>query len=170
MAKTDSFFIRQSVTIAAGTFNQDTIDLGAYVDALGKAVLRIKNLAVTFSDTSGRTPDMTGSKNASCDFQLTTQTQADMVIPGDNRSVVASGRIVAESSQGAGVPSSVSHDLDVTPQHWDNGYLIGVDTLYLSGRATGTGWSESIVVSIVMECVSESLTQAAAMALALSQS
>jgi hypothetical protein len=171
MARTDSFFIRQSVTIPASlTFTQESIDLGAYVDALGKAVLRIKNLAVTFSDSNGGTPDMATTKNAACDFQVTTQTQSDMVIPGDNRSVVASGRIVANSSQGAGVPSAVSHDLDVTPQHWDNGYLIGVDTLYLGGKATSTGWSESIVCSIVMECVSESLTQAAAMALALSQS
>jgi hypothetical protein len=51
---------------------------------------------------------------------------------------------------------------------WNNGYLIGVETLYFGGEAS-TGWKEDVYISIVMECTSESLTQAAAMALALSQ-
>jgi hypothetical protein len=41
--------------------------------------------------------------------------------------------------------------------------------MYLSGRTTSTGWKEDIVVSLVMECTSETMTQASAMALALSQ-
>ena len=44
MAKSDSFFIRASVDGTLGAFEQTTIDLGAYVDALGKSVLRIHNI------------------------------------------------------------------------------------------------------------------------------
>ncbi len=51
MAKSDSFFIRKTVDINNNnTFQQDVIDLGAYVDALGKSVLRIHNVQVTYSD------------------------------------------------------------------------------------------------------------------------
>jgi hypothetical protein len=46
--------------------------------------------------------------------------------------------------------------------------LIGVETLYFGGEAS-SGWTGDVYISIVMECTSESLTQAAAMALALSQ-
>lgn len=170
MAKTDSFFIRKSINIDnTGNYQQDTIDLGAYVDALGKSVLRVHNIAVSYTDTDGRTPNMTASSAASADFQLCTQTQTDMVIPGDNKSVVASGRLTASRDiSGNGVPSDTSNDLDVAPQHWTQGYLIAVEQLYLGGAAT-TGWQEDVYVSIVMECSSESLSKEAALALALSQ-
>ena len=96
MAKTDSFFIRNALTLDNnGDFNQNSIDLGAYVDALGKAVLRIHNIAVQYSDTDAHTPDVTKVTPAACDFQLTTQSQTAMVLSGDNKSVVASGRMIA---------------------------------------------------------------------------
>jgi len=174
MAKTDSFFIRKSINIDNTLdFKQTSIDLGAYVDALGKAVLRIHNISVQYSDSTGRTPSITGSANgtsASADFQLTTQTQDDMVVTGDNKSVVASGRMTAYSfgTSGTVFPSITSNDLDLGPQHWTRGYLIGVEQLYLGGAAT-TGWQEDVYVSVVLECQSETLTKEAAMALALSQ-
>jgi hypothetical protein len=171
MAKTDSFFIRKSITLPAGAaFEQQEIDLGAYVDALGKAVLRIHNIAVQYSDPQGGTPDQPATTNAAADFQLTTQSQTDMVIAGDNKSVVSSGRIVAYNEDSStGVPTQVSQDLDIAPQHWTNGYLIGVEQMYLGGRRTAAGWSENVVVSLIMECTSETLSKEAAMALALSQ-
>ena len=174
MAKTDSFFIRKSINVNNDLdFYQDTIDLGAYVDALGKAVLRIHNISVQYSDVDGRTPSITGSSNGtscSADFQLTTQTQSDMVVTGDNKSVVASGRMTAYSfgTTGTVFPSITSNDLDLGPQHWTKGYLIGVEQLYVGGAATD-GWQEDVVVSVVLECQSETLTKEAAMALALSQ-
>jgi len=179
MAKTDSFFLRQSITLAkSGAFNQEVIDLGAVVDALGKTVLRIRNIAVQYSDSAGGAPDMTAAGStavkdaavAACDFQMTTQSQTALVISGDDKSVIASGRLVALNERGnTGVPTNLSDEFDVAPQHWTDGYLIGVEQMYLSGRTTTTGWNEDVVVSVVMECQSETLTQAAAMALALSQ-
>jgi hypothetical protein len=171
MAKTDSFFIRKSVTLeGSAAFAQNAIDLGAYVDALGKAVLRIHNIAIQYSDPQAGTPDLTTAVNAAADFQLTTQTQTDMVIAGDNKSVIASGRIVAYNEDASnGVPTYVSQDLDVAPQQWKNGYLIGVEQIYLGGRRTNLGWTENVVVSLIMECTSETLSKEAAMALALSQ-
>ena len=171
MARTDSFFLRQSITLAkAGAFNQEVIDLGAVVDALGKTVLRIHNIAVQYSDSSGGTPDVLASDSCAVDFQLTTQSQSSMVISGDNKSVIASGRLTAYNQIATdGVPTNIADQFDVAPQHWTNGYLIGVEQMYLSGRTTTTGWQEDIVVSLVLECTSETMTQASAMALALSQ-
>lgn len=170
MAKTDSFFIRKSITLTGATYVENEIDLGAYVDALGKAVLRVHNIAVQYSDPQGATPDMTSQTNAAADFQLSTQAQSDMVISGDNKAIVSSGRIVAYNEDAsAGVPTQVFQDLDIAPQQWTKGYLIGVDTMYLGGRRTAAGWSENVVVSLIMECTSETLSKEAALALALSQ-
>lgn len=174
MARTDSFFIRQSLNINnTNAFEQTSIDLGAYVDALGKAVLRIHNISIQYTDENGAPLEITGSTNgtsAVASFQLTTQTQGALVLAGDNKSLVASGRTNAYAfgTSGNVYPSITSDALDNAPQLWENGYLIGVETLYLGGAAS-TGWTGDVYVSIVMECTSETLTQAAAMALALSQ-
>ncbi len=175
MAKTDSFFIRvalplNTVGTGAGEFNQVPIDLGAYVDALGKAVLRIHNIAVQYSDSGGGAPNVSAASPASTIWQLTTQSQTTPVIVGDDKSVVASGRLIAYNQDtSAGIPSYVSDNLDVAPQRWTQGYLIGVESMYLSGEGSSTGWTEDVTISLIMECTSETLSQSAAMALALSQ-
>lgn len=164
MAKSDSFFIRKTVNIDNDNGpEQDSIDLGAYVDALGKSVLRIHNLAVTFSDSTGRSSTVTAP--AAAQFQLTTQSQSDIVLPSD-KSVIASGRINVDGV--GGVANYVSHDFDVLPQMWTNGYLVGVEQIYLLGAAS-TGFAGNVYVTVVMECTVETMTSNAAMALALSQ-
>jgi len=171
MAKTDAFFLRKTVNIGDdGNFYQDEIDLGAYVDALGKAVLRIHNVAVSWTDSAARTMNMDSTSNGSADFQLTTQSQANMVLPGTDKSVIASGRLTSYNADAsASTPSITSEALDVAPQQWTKGYLVGVDTIYLGGAATTEGWAEDVYVNLVIECTSESLSKEAAMALALSQ-
>jgi hypothetical protein len=78
--KSDSFFIRQTLNADNTNSYQETpIDLGAYVDALGKSVLRIHNVAVTFSDPNGKALEVTGNSSAAAQFQLLTQSQTDIV-------------------------------------------------------------------------------------------
>ena len=64
--------------------------------------------------------------------------------------------------------SSVTDANRINVQEWTNGYLIAVEQIYLSGQAT-TSFTGNVYVSIVMECTVETMTQSAAMALALSQ-
>ena len=166
MARSDSFFIRASVTeTATDAYKQEAIDLGSFVDALGKSVLRIHNIAVSFTDKDGRSPNMSIGE-AAAQFQLCTQSQADIVLPS-NRSIIASGMVNANATV-AGVAGSVSHDLDNLPQMWTNGYLVAVSEIFL-GTSASVKWSDDVTCSIVMECTVETMTQAAAMALALSQ-
>jgi hypothetical protein len=170
MAKSDSFFIRASVDINNdNNYYQDPIDLGAYVDALGKSVLRIHNAAISFTDAGGRSPELAGSDAAAAaQFQLVTQTQNDIVLPS-NKSVISSGMInCARVKSGNGVADSTSESFDNVPQLWTNGYLVAVDTIYLGGAATTT-FHEDVTVTVVLECTVETMSQAAAMALALSQ-
>ena len=171
MAKSDSFFIRHTTNIGnTATFAEDPIDLGAYVDALGKSVLRIHNIAVTMSDATGTTSEVTATGNApfngaAAQFQLTTQSQTDTVLPS-SKAVISSGRIVASGYDN--VPSAVYEAFDNLPQLWTNGYLVAVDTIYLGGEAS-SNFDGNVYCSITMECTVETMSQAAAMALALSQ-
>ena len=164
MAKSDSFFIRATVTPNGTTFAEASIDLGAYVDALGKSVLRIHNIAVQFGDPGTSWPAGSANSNVTVSWQLTTQTQTQAVNMS-NKSLVSSGRLLM--NQGAASEyTNVTDIVDVAPQQWTNGYLIGVEQMYLGVVETAARFD---AISVVMECTVETLSQSAAMALALSQ-
>ena len=183
MAKSDSFYIRaQTDAAAGGAYAQTEIDLGSFVNLGVKTstLLRIHNIAVQYADgtiAGGISPELpmhtTVAGGGKVAFQLTTQSQSSMVSAVD-KSLVASGNIQfygdpagASGDNAHGI--SATHDLDVGPQMWRNGYLVGVDTMFLGAEAGGTITSGDSVVSIVLECTLESATQASATALALSQ-
>ena len=170
MAKSDSFFIRAQVTPAQNTYEQTTIDLGAYVDALGKSVLRIHNVAAQVFEgvVPGVDPNVAIQTTANITWQLTTQSQSALVQAID-KSVVASGRLDISNTTGA-VDGYVflSHDTDVMPQMWTNGYLIATENIFLGGFCDQQ-LSAGATINLVLECTVETMSQNAAMALALSQ-
>jgi hypothetical protein len=164
MAKTDSFFIRASTATNGLTFAQSSIDLGAYVDALGKSVLRIHNISVQYGAPLELPATLTPNEDGAVAFQLTTQSQASM-ITAINKSLVSSGQLTYASDANA-VLSVLEETQDISPQEWKNGYLIGVEQIYLGVDQSADRISE---INIVMECTVETLNASAAMALALSQ-
>jgi len=163
MSKTDSFFVRGKVTNNGTTFAQTSIDLGAYVDALGKSVLRIHNIAVKYN-VGGAPIGAPGI--GSYNFQLTTQSQTSLV-GIDDKSVIASGNLFQAADAATIVVSN--DNLDVGPQSWRNGYLVGVEQIYLGTQDGGTLAMGAGDIEIMLECTVETLSQSAAMALALSQ-
>jgi hypothetical protein len=166
---TDSFFIRQTVNAGkTNAFAEVAIDLGAYVDALGKSVLRLHNVQVTYSDITGASASLTSGSTAVAQWQLTTQTFGGLQL-SSNRSVVSDGRVHQVNQEASiGLASVVSDANGINLQEWTNGYLIAVESLYLGGAAS-TGFDEDVYISVVLECTVETLSQSAAMSLALSQ-
>jgi len=135
MAKTDSFFIRSTKDLGnTNTYHEKSIDLGAFVDALGKSVLRIHNIEVVYSDNTGRSNQIQATDVGVAQFQLMTQTQTDIVL-ASNKSVIATGKLHAFNQLAAGsLATEVSTDIDFGPQHWTNGYLVGVEQIYFGLR------------------------------------
>ena len=166
---TDSFFIRQTVNAGnTNTFDQVAIDLGAYVDALGKSVLRLHNVQVTYSDSSGASISLTSGSTAVAQWQITTQSFGALQL-SSNRAVVSDGRCHQVNQEAAiGVASVVSDANGINLQEWTNGYLIAVESLFL-GASASVGFDEDVYISVVLECTVETLSQSAAMSLALSQ-
>lgn len=166
---TDSFFIRQTVNAGkTNAFAEVAIDLGAYVDALGKSVLRLHNIQATYSDASGASVSLTSGSTAVAQWQISTQTFGALQL-SSNRSIVSDGRCHQVNQESAiGLASIVTDANGLNLQEWTNGYLIGVESLYLGGSAS-TGFDEDVHISVVLECTVETLSQSAAMSLALSQ-
>lgn len=167
MAKSDSFFIRAKTTTTLGNFEQTSIDLGAYVDALGKSVLRIHNMAVqTFPNDVEDDWSITANSDAKLTYQLTTQSQAGMIDATDKSVVATGGLQIINDSANPGI-TFLSQDSDILPQEWTQGYLVGVEQIYLGAQGDPQLATANVVV--VLECTVETLSQNAAMALALSQ-
>lgn len=171
MAKSDSFFIRAKVQQAAASngFVENTIELGSYVN-LGvskSTLLRIHNIATQIIDESAKMSGPYKSGNVlNIGYQLTTQSQTALVDLTD-KSVIASGRYSV--MVGAGDEFFEADVKDVMPQDWKNGYLIGVDTLYLSFAADQNSDAGAYDLCVQLECTLENATQANSVALALSQ-
>jgi len=164
MAKSDSFFIRAAVTTNGTTYEQTSIDLGAFVDALGKTVMRIHNVSVSYGTPLDVANAGTNTVGA-CAFQLTTQSQTDL-IGADNRSTISSGKLLTSGDAGSNLVA-ISQVQDIAPQYWAGGYLIAVESIFLGVDQVGIDVVDE--VSVVLECTVETMTAAASMALALSQ-
>jgi len=177
MAKSDSFFIRASVTCGdSGTFAQTAIDLGAYVSALGKSVLKIKSVHYEWIAGANATvptpfgaPHMDGDKAGEALMQLTTQTQTG-IVSLENKSVIAKSSLWARNTDSAANPPAQVYNDSHSPQDYADSYIVAVETMYL-GAVGGTEWTDGsdLTCAVMIECQVETLTQAAAMALALSQ-
>jgi len=170
MAKTDSFFIRAIQSTNGTTIATDTIDLGAFVDALGEHVLRIHNITVQISDAGGAVAPITVTANSeeTLFWQLTTQNNG-AIVTNDDKSLVAGGRMLLVNVSGSSGLTDVVDIGDRADQWWTNGYLIAVENMFLSVDLTAAPVTGDINVAVIMECTSEKLTKGAAMALALSQ-
>jgi len=167
----ESFFIRATVNIGnTNSFAERALDLGSYVDALSQSVLKVHRADVAFTDNAGRSLSMSAADTAAvAQFQLTTQSQSDIVLPSD-RSVIASGKIEAYTPSITTSPlaASSSNSFDIAPQLYTNGYLVATESIYLGGTANTT-FAGNVYLSIVLECTVEKMSQSKAMALALSQ-
>lgn len=167
MAKSDAFFVRAGTTAPGGAYIENSVDLGFAVDALGKSVVRIHNLAAQLYELLGNDWSIPANSTANITWQLTTQSQSGLVAATD-KSVIATGQLnIANASTTANIFTDINDSPDIMPQQWTSGYLVGVEQIYLgiqvdSQLSTGT-------VNVVLECTVETLSSAAAMALALSQ-
>tara|TARA_Y100000114_G_C11751844_1_gene324744 strand:- start:1745 stop:2278 length:534 start_codon:yes stop_codon:yes gene_type:complete len=176
MAKTESFFIRATVTPDnSGNFVQTNIDLSSYVNALGKSILLVKSIegewcqAEDSTDIPNGAPKMTGDTAASAIWQLTTQNNTGLVSL-DDRTTIAKGSLWARNPDTTDHPPSQVYSDSHLPQHYSNGFLVAVEEIYLGARG-GTNWlsSSKLTFNIVLECEVLQMTASAALALALSQ-
>jgi|TARA_R110001606_G_C15139406_1_gene624361 hypothetical protein len=166
MAKSDSFFIRASVDGNGTTYNETSVDLGAFVDALGKSVLRIHNVQARIIDVDELSTPSKDNTNYFAGFQLLTQTQTGLV-SFTERALIAAGTLTVGETNGSITAMTETNDL--MPQDFNNGYLVAVDTIFLGIDQNIASDLGEVRAELILECTVETLSQSAAMALALSQ-
>lgn len=170
MAKKNTFLIRSSVNGGnAAAFAEAEIDLGSYTN-LGSSkpeVLRIHRAIITMTDSGGEVPTMTGDTATSACWQLTTQSQSALVLPTDD-SWICGGAGGFRNPDSAGNPATQASETLILPQDYEHGYVVAVPSLYLGGFG-GSDFTEDVYFNIVLECTTEPMSKANAVALAISQ-
>ena len=167
----NTFFIRASLNAGdTGAFAQTEIDLGSYTN-LGSSkpeVLRIHNVQVALTDSSGMMANVNTDKIAEFAWQLTTQSQSAIVLITDD-SFVSGGRGAVRNPDGADTTAgSQAHTAQLLPQDFTAGYVVAVPSLFLGGQG-GSEYAEDLYVSVMLECTTEPMSKANAVALAISQ-
>ena len=172
MGKTDHFYVRATVDNATAGYEQTEIDLGSFVDALGKSVLRIHSISVHFDDTTnpGQGPSLLANNNNVLSWQLTTQAQT-AIVDLNNKSVISMGATNFAAQGFAGL-TNVDEIGDRVDQTWEDGYLVAVEQIFFGlfgGQQAGWSVVGDQTATVILDCTVESLSEKAAMALALSQ-
>ena len=169
MAK-NTFIIRTRVNTGnAGAYAQTEIDLGSYTN-LGSSkpeVLRIHRAIVQITDGSGQMPTLGGDLAASVAWQLTTQSQSALVDPV-NDSWVCGGRAGVRNPDSATNPPSQAFEETLLAQDYEAGSVIAVPSLFL-GAFGATEFTNDVYYNILLECTTEAMSKANAVALAISQ-
>lgn len=169
--KSDSFFIRASVDTSSSTYQETEIDLGSFVN-LGvskSTLLRVHRVAVQYLDESDPNHAINETAtNSKVGWQLCTQKQSNLVYAGEDKSLVAAGSIdiFADGTR----TIFVNDATDVNPAEWTNGFLVGVDTMYLGANMSNALDSGNLTIGVILEVTLETASQSSATALALSQS
>ncbi len=128
MAKSDSFFIRASTDTNGATYAQSEIDLGSFVNLGVKSstLLRIHNISVQYATASAVSNQISDSTGNAIKWQLTTQTQTDLVFATD-KSLVSSGTLAL----GAGY---IAPDGSATADFATNNWQQDIDMLLRTGK------------------------------------
>ena len=169
MAK-NTFFIRASVNGGnGGTYAETEIDLGSYTN-LGSSkpeVLRIHNIIVQMTESTGEIPNMTADTASSASWQLCTQSQSDLVLCTDD-SFISGGRGSFRNPDASVHAPTQDFSEQILAQEFTQGYVVAVPSLFL-GAIGGANFTQDVYFSVMLECTTEPMSKANAVSLAISQ-
>lgn len=170
MPPKNTFLIRANVNAGhAESFNQTEIDLGSYTN-LGSSkpeVLRIHTAHFYIQDSANTMPSMGGNKAGELAWQLTTTSQTAMVSI-TNDSFLMGGQAGLRNGDSAENPPSDAFSDSILPQDLEAGIVVAVPSIYLGGLV-GSEFTEDCYLGVVLECTTEAMSKANAVALAISQ-
>ena len=169
MAK-NTFTIRTSVDAGhAQVYKQTEVDLGSYTN-LGSSkpeVLRIHSAHWFIQNDSGNMPSMGGNKAGELGWQLTTASQTALVQVTDD-SFLMGGTAGLRNGDSADNPPSDAFSDSILPQDFTAGQVVAVPSIFL-GAVVGDEFTQDVNIGLILECSTEPMSKANAVALAISQ-
>jgi hypothetical protein len=177
MAK-NTFLIRASVTCSnvGSAFAETEVDLGSYTN-LGSSkpeVLRIHSAHVYVQMADGKLPNMGANKAGTINYQLCTSSQVDAsdatvgLVQASEDTFLMGGIAGVRNADGAVNPPTDAFAETFMPQDLTAGQVVAVPSLFLGG-VIGAEFTADANITLILECTTEAMSKANAVALAVSQ-
>jgi hypothetical protein len=136
-ALTGSFYLTETVslesTMASGTRNQSTIDLGAYVNVPTGQAIAIESVDFIYQVSSDYGTDVTSMLvgNGAISVQLSDLNPGTAFLKADDHSLVASGGLCIDQANNIATHTSDLYPDNFGPAALSEAFLVVNDTLYL---------------------------------------
>ena len=157
-AKTGSFYLTETITLsaalAAGSRVQGTIDLGAYVNVPTGQAIAIDQVDFIYQvgpDFGGDVISMTAG-NGSLTAQLTDLSPGTAFVRGDNQSLVASGSLNIDHTNGIATHTSDLYPDNFGPSGLSDMFIVVNDSLYLVAGPDATAIGAETYVTARVRC------------------
>lgn len=143
-AKTGSFYLTESVAMAAGlasgTAVQGTLDLGAYVNVpTGQAIaIESVDFIVQRGPPYGQDFESMLAGNGAISFQLSDLNPGTSLVRADNQSLIASGCLNIDQTNNIGSETADFYPDNFGPAALSEAFMVVNDTLYLTAMPSGT--------------------------------
>lgn len=175
-AKTGSFYLTETVNIAAGsasgTRSQGTIDLGAYVNVATGQAIAVESVDIIFQhDGTGRSQELATmlQSNGTLSYQLTDLNPGSAFVRADDHSLIASGALNIDVANNIGTEVADFYPDNFGPTSLSEAFLVVNDSLYLVAGNNGALVSAStgIDVTVRIKCRIAKLSNKDWMAIAI---
>jgi hypothetical protein len=172
-AKTGSFYLTETVTLANGTLSggrvQGSIDLGAYVNvATGQAVaIESVDFIMQIGSDYGGTVSQIAAGNSSLGTQLTDLNPGTAFVRADDQSLIASQRIDIDDSANLSTQSQDLYPDNFGPTSLSEAFMVVNDTLYLVAGIDGQATIEDVYITARIKCRVAKLSSKDWMAIAI---
>jgi len=160
MAKSDTFFLRTTLTSDGTNYVSDNIDITGYVDVPRGRVLVVDNAYITYS-TDGQGPvialDVVASSTGSRQMgaQVASEIQTSLV-EMKNNSLFARSNVYAAVNPAACLSTMVQTDA-LNPTTYKHGFIIPTNQIHC-GIDTGSAWNGELDVGFLFEVHTERLS------------
>lgn len=144
-AKTGSFYLTETVTLAAGSANgvrtQGTVDLGAYVNVPTGQAIAIEQVDFIYqvTDDFGSNVASMVTGDAAIGVQLSDLNPGTVFIRADDQSLVASGSLNIDKDANLATHTSDLYPDNYGPSTLSEAFMVVNDSLYLVGGMDAVG-------------------------------
>ena len=150
--ETSTFYLTERITCTAGaTEVTATVDLGSFIDVVGRQCLAIEAVDFIYQGTTAdeRIATAVGA-DADVFVQIHDLNRGGTIQFADDRALVASGTLTVDHGN-----KSLSNQTDLYPDMFgskDGVRLVVNDQLYLTGQSTAVGGSKAVNITARIKC------------------
>ena len=142
-AKTGSFYLTETITLAAGTTDgaraQGAVDLGAYVNVPTGQAVAVESVDIVYQRSATYMGNVESflTGNGSLTTQLTDLNPGTAFVRADDQSLIASGALNIDAANNISSQSSDLYPDNHGPASLSEAFLVVNDQMYLVGGVDG---------------------------------